>query len=118
MVLKRVRFFDGIPHVIHTAYLNPALFPETFFFDNDFSQRSLIKAYNLLDYEIESRDTALTARMATKKERQLLGIGERPVLDVEQEMTATKPDGSVVPLEFLHACYFDWRYSVRGRGPG
>ena len=116
--LTRVRSFDGIPRVIHRAYLNPEHFGEDFFARHNFECESLIEIYNQAGYEILSRETVLTARYATEQEQAIFKIEKQPVLASEQTLIALAPaTGESFVLEYLAATYLDWEYRIDNRIP-
>lgn len=120
LVIARLRIIDGRLRAFHRAYLNPAHFPDTFLHDYDFEHVSLIDAINQQEFRIQARRTALRARFPTEREAHTMRIDRTPVLEATQELQAVRRDAAdPIPIEFMHACYVDWRYhmSERGRSP-
>lgn len=121
IVIVRVRSHKGIPQVLQRVYLRPDNFPATFLDDHDFAHESLIQIYQKYGYQLTSRNSTLTARVANLyetielKERNDLDtipLG-KPVLVTEQELFAVNPKtGAKFLLEYLEATYVDWSYRI------
>ncbi len=117
-VIARLRLINGKPRALHRSYLNPAHFPRGFL-GHDFAKESLIRVINANGYQVDRRRTELHARLPTHEEEATLGIEGLPVLEARQELEAIQMDtGTLVPIEFMQACYVDWRYRIANRREG
>jgi DNA-binding GntR family transcriptional regulator len=125
IVIGRARYLldDTIPQgasakrAMHWAYLNPSRFPPTFLRDHDFEKESLIAIYKKYGFAPTSRDTTLRARPPTVYERNVLKV-DMPfaVLEARQILYAQDSSGAKpFVLEYLHACYVNWLYTVQNR---
>jgi DNA-binding GntR family transcriptional regulator len=117
IVVVRVRSHDQQPQLIQRIYLRPNDFPQSFLQDHDFARESLVDIYEKYGYQLTSRNSTLTARMANLYETNELGIRlGKPVLVAEQELFAVdSSNGNSVLLEYLEATYVDWSYRIESR---
>lgn len=121
IVIARFRLLHGEPRAIHRAYLDPDRFPQDFLQKHNLEEESLIHVYNQYGYDLNSRDTTLTARFTNPYERTLFytyhkDVSGRPILDAEQKLFAIDPKTrKPFVLEFLQASYLDWKYEIKNR---
>jgi DNA-binding GntR family transcriptional regulator len=122
-LLRDTKSQKDIPNVIQRVYLNPARFPENFLEDHKFETESLSSIYQGYRYEVDVRDTTLTARLLHPDERQVLMSKFKwhptptAVLDAEQQTYARDKAGRTVLLEYLKATYMEgWEYKIKNRG--
>lgn len=117
-VIGRIRVLDGEPRVVQRCYLDPKRFPRRFLEQHHFLQDSLISVYASHGYEAESRDTTLRSRLATTEEQIELEIGSNPILEAEQTLHAIDPEtGAEITIEYMHAVYTNWEYTIKNRRP-
>ena len=128
IVIARMRFLDGLPKVIHRAYLNPKQFAPDFLELHDFANESLVHIYRNNGYKLTTRNARLQARFAylydkvdflknlSREHEDFHHAYNDPILYVEQELFAEeKTTGEKVVLEFLHAAYVDLVYDILDR---
>ena len=84
---------------------------------HDFAKESLVDIYNQHKFQLTSRDTILTARIANPYESRLnLGNYRNPILNAEQKLYAIEPDtDEPFVLEFMEASYVGWQYEIKNR---
>jgi DNA-binding GntR family transcriptional regulator len=114
-VISRRRDLNDTPRVIHRSYLNPSHYPPTFLADHDFENESLLEILEKYGLRINGRETRVRAGLPTETECELLSIENEPVLNVEQSLYATSPNGRLVTAEYLHATYSRWEYVISDR---
>lgn len=122
IAIVRSRKLNGVPRVIHRAYLRPSNFDQDFLDTHKFDKESLIEIYHQHGFELTHRDTELRARPAYLYEIIDLEMYKRnqvrtsAVLDARQKLYAIDPkSGKEIVLEFLQATYIDWIYRIENR---
>ncbi len=116
LALTRVRSFEGIAKVIHRTYVSPEIFGDDYLVKHNFEKESLISIYNGYGYKVDSRETTISARYATKQEQAIFKIEKKPILAVEQTLMAVHSSSSeLFCIEYLAATYLDWEYRITNR---
>ena len=104
VLLERLRFADGEPMALERAVISPAC---RAILDADLSATSLHEVFEDLGHSPARAHATVSARRATKRERDLLGLGSQGVVLSERRVIADQ-DG--LPLEHTETLYAADRY--------
>lgn len=115
-LVKRIRMIDQLPRVLHISFLNPSHFPATFLADHDFSHESLIKIFKQYGFNNLARETDLSADYPNEEEIKYLKIERIPILRSEQCIFAMDNKKKNRVIEYLSACYVNWKYHIKNLG--
>lgn len=105
ILLERLRFAGGLPMAIERATISPRC-PEVL--DSDLSTGSLHEVFEAAGHFPVKAEASVSARRATKKERDLLELPSTGVVLVEDRVISDQDD---LPLEHTTTCYAAHRYA-------
>ncbi len=104
VVLERLRFADGVPMAIERAVISPHC---AAVLTADLSSDSLHSVFERLGHSPVKAHALVSARRATRRERELLGLPTSGVVLVERRVISDQDD---LPLEHTQTLYAAERY--------
>ena len=105
ILLERLRFADGQPMAIERAVISPRCMSAL---ETDLSIGSLHEVFENLGHSPVRAKASVSARRATKRERELLELLSTGIVLVEDRIISDQND---MPLELTTTCYAADRYA-------